>query len=272
MYFRVDPEARQISMTIPDFNATVLERGAGDGLFEGCMKLGVDQLNRLKAAMLDTGALEGVAAFGQPAENAIIADKYRWPKGVLKYQLDSRLSTKEKSLVRTTLRNLQTKLTSCIRFVESSSGNRINVINNGGGCWSYIGYQSQALQDLSLQSGGCMSAGIIEHEFLHALGIFHHQSRSDRDRYVRILWQNIPENRKRNFHKYDSTVINHYGLPYDFTSVMHYGSTAFGIGGRTTIQTLDPSKQRKIGQRGGVSAGDIELLRRHYNCPAAGGR
>ena len=34
-------------------------------------------------------------------------------------------------------------------------------------------------------------------------------------------------------------------------SVMHYGGADFG-NGRTTIQTLDPTKQNVIGQRNGV--------------------
>lgn len=29
------------------------------------------------------------------------------------------------------------------------------------------------------------------HEILHALGIFHEQSRSDRDRFVKVVWENV---------------------------------------------------------------------------------
>ena len=39
------------------------------------------------------------------------------------------------------------------RFVESSSGDRIFVKNNGGGCWSSVGHQEKTYQELSLQSG-----------------------------------------------------------------------------------------------------------------------
>ena len=235
-------------------------------MFEGDMKLTEEQLSRLKAAMLDQGSLQGVVSFGPPQESALIGDQYRWPNGEVKYQLDSQLSQSEKSLVRNTLHNLQVRLQSCIRFVETSSGNRINVINNGGGCYSSVGYSNRNTQTLSLQSNGCMHAGVIEHEFIHALGIYHQQSRSDRDEHVEILWQNIVENKEHNFNKYDSTVINSYGLPYDFSSVMHYGKTAWGIQDRLTIRTLDASKQNVIGNRAGASSGDIELVRRHYDC------
>lgn len=29
------------------------------------------------------------------------------------------------------------------------------------------------------------------HEIMHALGIFHEQSRADRDRFVKVNWENI---------------------------------------------------------------------------------
>ena len=45
---------------------------------------------------------------------------------------------------------------------------------------------------------------------------FRNQSRSDRDSYVKIIWENIPDDKEGNFKKYSSTVINHFNLRYDF--------------------------------------------------------
>ena len=95
-------------------------------------------------------------------------------------------------------------------------------------------------------SVGCYSSPIIEHEFLHTIGIYHtqvnisekrvllellwqfkiilhsNQSRSDRDSYVKIIWSNIPEDKKYNFRKYSETVVNHFNLSYDFE--VRYGN------------------------------------------------
>lgn len=58
-------------------------------------------------------------------------------------------------------------------------------------CYSSIG-RIGGQQELSL-SEPCIHKQIIQHELLHALGVWHEQSRPDRDNYVDILEENIQE-------------------------------------------------------------------------------
>ena len=66
-------------------------------------------------------------------------------------------------------------------------------INPHAGCSSSVGRQG-GIQSLSLKyddTGRCDSMATIMHEFMHALGVHHTQSRPDRDHYVTILKQNL---------------------------------------------------------------------------------
>lgn len=58
-------------------------------------------------------------------------------------------------------------------------------------CWSYVGDDGKG-QDVSI-GAGCDTKAVVEHELLHALGFYHEQSRSDRDDYVKIWWDQIEE-------------------------------------------------------------------------------
>jgi len=206
----------------------------------------------------------------------------RWPNGILSYEFDSSMTGDEKQKVQDTLVGLQAKLGGCITFQEASSGNRVLVQRPSDvTCSSSVGHRGRDTQSLllggSVGGDGCYLTGIIEHEFLHALGVWHQQSRSDRDDYVKIIEENIiHENFTSNFDKYTEALINHFNLTYDFGSVMHYGGQDFGkldVNGRPkqTIKTLDPSKQSLIGQRKGVSELDIKLVKEMYGCKATEG-
>lgn len=56
-------------------------------------------------------------------------------------------------------------------------------------CQSHIGKKG-GKQLLSLGSG-CKNRGHVTHELMHALGFFHEHTRPDRDKFVKILWNNI---------------------------------------------------------------------------------
>ena len=65
------------------------------------------------------------------------------------------------------------------------------------------------------------------------LGFFHEHTRTtDRDKYVTIEWDNIPEDWVHNFFKCDErgAGCNDLSVGYDYGSIMHYGRMLKGYG------------------------------------------
>ncbi len=59
----------------------------------------------------------------------------------------------------------------------------------------------------------------------HVLGFFHEQSRSDREDYVKIIYENIQPDKITDFEYYPSSVISTFGFPYDYSSIMHFNQS-----------------------------------------------
>merc|ERR1740124_924340 len=132
---------------------------------------------------------------------------------------------------------------------------------------SSVGHRPGKRSTINLD-GGCWDLDIVMHEMGHALGLWHEQSRPDRDEHIKILWDNIKPQHKHNFNKKTWKEVETLGTPYDLSSMMHYGTTAFTINGERTIQTLDYNKRLLIGQKRGFSNVDVKELNLMYDCPA----
>jgi acylphosphatase len=118
--------------------------------------------------------------------------------------------------------------------------------------------------------------GAVIHEIAHTVGLWHEQSREDRDKFVGIIWDNIvsgpteDDDMRFNFdqHITDGDDVG----PYDYCSIMHYGAWAFSIDGETRDKpTIDVLRSdlpcgdaNSIGQRNGLSAGDIAAVIQMY--------
>lgn len=108
-----------------------------------------------------------------------------------------------------------------VKFVPRTNEKPYLSIVDQGGCWSYVGQVFIEDQKLSL-SPGCVYNGSIHHEFLHALGMWHEQSRPDRDDHVTINTDNIRDGYEINFQKME--IADSRGSAYDYNSVLHYVS------------------------------------------------
>jgi hypothetical protein len=99
---------------------------------------------------------------------------------------------------------------------------------------------SSGAQQLSLQQNGCVYPQIVMHEFLHALGFAHEQTRPDRDTYVRIYPENIEPGLKcsvfvylcihvfayigteSNFQRFTNSEVSTLGEVYDYGKKQRY--------------------------------------------------
>ncbi|XP_031229506.1 astacin-like metalloendopeptidase isoform X2 [Mastomys coucha] len=150
----------------------------------------------------------------------------------------------------------------CIRFVAYHGQRDFVSILPMAGCFSGVG-RSGGMQVVSL-APTCLQKGrgIVLHELMHILGFWHEHSRADRDRYIRVNWNEIIPGFEINFIKSRSSNML---VPYDYSSVMHYGRFAFSWRGQPTIIPLWTSGVH-IGQRWNLSTSDITRVCRLYNC------
>ncbi|XP_075719670.1 meprin A subunit alpha, partial [Rhinoderma darwinii] len=194
--------------------------------------------------------------------NALRNEIYRW-KFPIPYILADNLDLNAKGVI---LKSLEMfRLKSCVDFKPYAGESTFIHFQKFGGCWSYVG-DFHTGQNLSI-GAGCDHKAIVEHEILHALGFYHEQSRSDRDDYVEIWWNEITEGMGHNFNTYGDDFITDLNTPYDYESVMHYGPFSFNKNQSVpTITAKIPAFNNIIGQRLDFSAIDLERLNRMYNC------
>uniref|UniRef100_A0A1I7ZIA6 Metalloendopeptidase n=1 Tax=Steinernema glaseri TaxID=37863 RepID=A0A1I7ZIA6_9BILA len=193
--------------------------------------------------------------------NAVRQTYLMWTDARIPYTISSQYTSFSRSKIAEAMAEYS-KLT-CIDFAPKSAADQdyIHIVPDDG-CYSLVG-RVGGKQPVSL-GDGCIQKGIIIHELMHAVGFFHEQSRADRDDYITINWSNVESGLEDQFDKYSLNMIDHLGTAYDYTSVMHYASTAFSKNGKPTIEPR--KKNAEIGQRRGFSENDIYKINKLYKC------
>jgi hypothetical protein len=218
-----------------DFGAgpveVVIEDVDGWAVLDGDIGLGPIDDVRARSNAAAAGVFSAVKPYAQ------------WPEGRVIYEIDdvafppgSPAHTEIELAIETWNRQ------SIVRFVERNA-------NNGNEHYVLITFDSglgdnEGLADIGNQPGALQyvwlgetpGTSLVVHELGHTIGLFHEQSRNDRDAHVQILWDNIVPGQSHNFLRYgDLGIVGLDVNRYDYASIMHYASTTYSDDGEPTI-------------------------------------
>lgn len=224
----------------------------GYAIFEGDIILGT----QAKMDAISSGTItNGVGVSG---------NQFRWAGGVIPFEFEAGLGNDVRNLINGAITHWEAN--TGIDFVLRTAENRNNfpdfvVVRNSTRCASFVGRQGGE-QTVWLGANCGLAAAI--HELGHTVGLWHEQSREDRDAFVQINWANITGGMEHNFNQHitDGDDIG----AYDYASIMHYGPTAFSSNGRPTIVPISPVTAT-IGGATGLSGGDIAAVAAMYPAP-----
>merc|ERR1712038_321727 len=214
--------------------------------------------------------------------NAIPDVLTRWPDGNLKYKIDNVITGDDLDIVHAGIAEFNEDMRGCVNIQEATEADKNYVkVFIDKGCYADVG-MIKGEQRLSLgrdEKGHCYTKDTVMHEFIHAFGFSHEQTREDSGQYItvhkdRIIFLKTPDDIfKKNFAVKANWLT--YGLPYDFNTFMHYPWWAFnkeGCEGEECV-TIEPKettgkKKEELGNSKVLTDTDKNKLREMYGCTA----
>uniref|UniRef100_A0A914GQ37 Metalloendopeptidase n=1 Tax=Globodera rostochiensis TaxID=31243 RepID=A0A914GQ37_GLORO len=192
-------------------------------------------------------------------------------KFVIPYQISGNFSQSELEVIFMAMQKIARN--TCVKF--QSKRNRgdedfVDIQNEyGEGCFTSVG-RSPGRNILMLEGTvgeTCVTDATVLHELFHKLGLWHEHMRSDRDKFIRVQFRNIPFYLHAQFRTVTTEKAITYGVRYDYRSLMQYGPNAFARpSDALSIKTRKRKFQKVIGTAVDASRGDWIKICAIYRC------
>ena len=223
-----------------------------------------------------TGGASGV----KPQSIGVAYPQYLWPQvagvATVYYVIDPASDPNATSKIQTAIARSNADFPNLLQWVPLTTGGltyvdiNLSASDHSGECEAAEGYSGLLIAQPMTGSTDC-TIGTILHEMGHIIGLWHEQSRSDRDSYITLNYNNVI---KGSWSNYAIATDNQQTLGlYDYASVMQYPSYSFSRNGGPVIETIPAGMP--LSNADGVpvpaaadySAGDKEAIERLYGAP-----